>query len=162
MAAREDEAAVLPHLRLDRSHRRPRVLAVADDDAKRPRQAFLRRFREEAAARPEVDRGDRPVVVAVPREQDDGDCDQGRRAERGGEEEPGGPPWRAAVRSVLGAYFLIRNFAWPVDVFPLMSVASHLNVVVAETTNDSPGSRVPVESHSSAVDEDAGFEPSVV
>ena len=160
VAVREHETALRSHRALDRRHRRPRVLAVSDDLAERPRQALLRRLREKASAGPEVDGGDR-LVAAVPREQDDGDGDHGRRAERGGEKELGGPPWRAAQR-FLRRYFLIRNFAWPVDVFPLMSVAIHLNVVVAETTNDSPGSRVPVELHSSAVDDDAGFEPSVV
>ena len=41
-----------------------------------------------------------------------------------------------------------------------MSVASHRNSVVVVTTNDWPGSRGPVESHS--VEVLFGFDPSVV
>jgi hypothetical protein len=47
-----------------------------------------------------------------------------------------------------------------VDVLPLMSVASHRNVVVVEMWNTWPGSRGPVESH--ARDDDVGVEPSIV
>jgi hypothetical protein len=48
----------------------------------------------------------------------------------------------------------------PVETFPLMSFAIHLNVVVLVTWNTWPGSRGPVESHSD--DDSVGFDPSMV
>ena len=56
--------------------------------------------------------------------------------------------------------YLIMNFCESIDVLPLMSVASHRNVVVSVMWNTSPGSRGPVESQSG--DDAFGLDPSVV
>ena len=121
------------------------------------RDAVARRLGEQPAAPVELDRGGR-LVAPLSRDQDN--CDeQGRGAERSGEKEEGGPEPRAALRFLVLPY-LIWNVALPVVLFPAMSVASQRNSVVVVTTNDWPGSRGPVASHS--VDVLLGFDPSVV
>ena len=158
MATREDEAALGARRRLDRGHRGPWILTVADDIAERPRQALARRLVQEPATGPEVHSRDR-LVAAVLCEQGGDEDNQRRGSERSGEEEPGGPPGRAA-RVVFLLTYLISNFALPVVWLPAMSVASQRNSVVVLTTNDWPGSRGPVDSQS--VEVLSGFEPSVV
>ena len=68
----------------------------------------------------------------------------------------GRPLTRVPVLRLLS----MTNFFEPVESLPLMSVASHLNVVVLVMWNTSPGSRGPVESHSGDVA--FGVDPSVV
>ena len=156
VAAREHEPALRPRGRLDRRHRRTRVVPAGDDALERPDQAVLGRVGQQPPAGAEVDRL-RLIVAATAREQHRG-RDERRGAERRGKQEEGGPA-RAALPFLVLLY-LIVNVALPVVWFPAMSVASQRNSVVVETTNDWPGSRGPVESQS--VDVLLGFDPSVV
>ena len=100
------------------------------------------RLGEETAAGVEVDRRD-GLVAAVPREQDGCDCDEQppRRARRrGGDGRPAvaGRPWLRSRALLLDQELRLPGRHVPLDVLRL-----HLNVVVVETTNDSPGSRGP-------------------
>ena len=156
MAVREREAALPPDRGFDDFDLWTWVVAIVDEDGKRPRIAIPRRVGQETAAVVEPDCRRSLVAIIAQREED------GRRRGESGEgeeKEQGGPPSRTARASVAGLY-LIVNFACPVETLPLMSAASHLKVVVELTTKDWPGSRGPVESQS--VDELVGFEPSVV
>ena len=147
-----------PHGRLDRRHRRPRIVPAFDDAFERADQAVPGRVGEQPTAGAEIDGFGRRIVAAAAREQHRGRHER-RRAERGGKQEEEGGPARAALL-VLALPYLIVNVALPVVWFPAMSVASQRNSVVVVTTNDWPGSRGPVESHN--VDVFDGFDPSVV
>ena len=134
-----------------------RVVAIGHEGRELPRVAVPRSVGQETAAVVQPDRRRRLVAVAAQCDEEDGRRRGG--SGEGEEKEPGGPRSRAARAAVAGLY-LIVNFARPVETLPLMSVASHLKVVVELTTKDWPGSRGPVESQS--VDELVGFEPSIV
>ena len=157
VAGGKHEAALAPDGQLDRADRRPWVVGTRDELLELPRDAIAPRVADEAAAPLEVDGSSRLVAAVV--HEDDGRCKHGRADKRRGEKQEGGPEPRAALVFVLLPY-LIWNVALPVVWFPAMSVASQRNSVVVVTTNDWPGSRGPVESHS--VDVLLGFEPSVV
>jgi hypothetical protein len=157
VAVGEHEAALVPDCPLDRRDRRAWVVSAGDEPLELLRDAVTRRLGEEAAAPVEVDGGGGDVT-SVPSKEYDRRKDGGA-AERGGEKEEGGPEPRTALAFVPLPY-LIWNVALPVVWFPAMSVASQRNSVVVVTTNDWPGSRGPVESHS--VEVLSGFDPSVV
>ena len=157
MAVREHEAALTPDSTLDRGDRGPWVVSVGDEPLELPRDAVAPAVGEEAAAPVEVEGGGGDVTAVLREEHDRRERD--RAGEDCGDEEEGGPEARAALAFVLLPY-LIWNVALPVAWFPAMSVASQRNSVVVVTTNDWPGSRGPVESHS--VEVLSGFDPSVV
>ena len=157
MAVGEHEATLAPDSPFDRGDRRPWVVSAGDESLELPRDAVPPRLANDAAAPVEID-GRGRGVTAVPRQEHD--CRQDGRAGEGcSEKNEGGPASRAALSFVILRY-LIWNVALPVVWFPAMSVASHRNSVVFVTTNDCPGSRGPVASHS--VEVLLGFDPSVV
>ena len=159
MAARQNGATFVPDDPLDRGDSRPRIVLALHLLAELGRPAVARGVGEEPAAALDVEgRGRLGVLVSPEQKQRERNREGDKACERE-QEKASGPPWRTARRSGILPY-LIWNFACPVETLPLMSVAIHRKVVVVLTTNDCPGSRGPVESHS--VEDDVGFEPSVV
>jgi hypothetical protein len=132
VTVREDESTLGPNGRFDRRHRRARVVPAVDDSLERADQTVAGCVGQESPALAEVDRRGR-LVAAATRDQDGG-CEQGRSAERGGEKKEGGPARAALLLPVVP--YLIVNVALPVVWFPAMSVASQRNSVVVVTTND--------------------------
>ena len=164
MTAREQKAAFAPDGPLDRRDRRPGVVPVAHDRLEAADPAVLDVIAQEAAALAEVDCDwpFRTLVASAKGKQSNryGYHDQPREGEQ---DQTSGPPWWRAARwtGVLSyGVLLMTNFFEPFDWLPLMSVASHLNVVDSVMWNTSPGSRSPVESHSGDVA--FGVDPSVV
>ena len=157
VAAREHEPALRPHGRLDRRHRRTRVVPAFDDALERADQAVLGRVGQQPTAGAEVDRLGRRSSPP-PRASSTAAVTSAAAPSAAASRKEGGPA-RAALL-VLVLPYLIVNVALPVVWFPAMSVASQRNSVVVVTTNDWPGSRGPVESHN--VDVLLGFDPSVV
>ena len=157
VAVRENEPALAPDGPLDRGDGGPRIVFALDERLERARPAVTRGVGEETPAPLDVDRK-RVLLLVRPQQEQSERESQGDQPRGGQQEEASGPPRRAARSGLL--LYLIWNFACPVEVLPLMSVASHLNVVVVLTTKDWPGSRGPVESQS--VDVEVGFDPSVV
>ena len=161
VAALQEEPALAPGGSLDRLHRRPRIVAAGDERLELAQVAVARGLREEPTALLHRDSTDGRVSVVAGQDEDRRrhHGNEGRQAEQ---EEESGPPRRAAllVRCRYGLPARMTNCSTPWPTLPLMSVAVHLNVVVVETTNDWPGSRGPVESHSGDVS--VGFDPSVV
>ncbi len=135
MTARKQRPSFPPSDALDRRDRRARVVAPLHQRPEGTRPALPRRVRQQATTSCHIDRSERLVAVPTPGQHRNRHAyDESRRRER---EEEGGPAARATLALLaLWRYFLIWNFACPVDVLPLMSVASHLNVVVELTTND--------------------------
>ena len=162
VTAREQKAALAPDSALDRSDRRPGIVPVGHDRLEAANPAVLDVIAQEATALGEVD-CDRPLHLlpaSAEGKQPDRYSHRGQARKREQDQTSGPPWWRAARWIVRLSYGWMTNFFEPVDLLPLMSVASHLNVVVWVMWNTSPGSRGPVESHS--VDVAFGADPSVV
>ena len=158
VAAREHEPALRSNRRLDRRHRRARVVPACDDALEGADQAVLGRVGQQSTTGAEVDRGGRRLAADAAREQHRG---RARAPPRRAPRRPGrGAARRGPPSLYLVLTYLIVNVALPVVWFPAMSVASQRNSVVVVTTNDWPGSRGPVESHN--VDVLLGFDPSLV
>jgi hypothetical protein len=133
VAVREREAALPPDRGFDGLDLGPWIVPIVDEDGERPGVAIPRCIAQQPVAVVEPDCS-RSLVAAVIAQREDGGRPRGESGEAE-EKEQGGPPSRAARASVARLY-LIVNFACPVETLPLMSVASHLNVVVVLTTKD--------------------------